>query len=257
MYDIDLTNIKKSNKIFMIFLIVGIIFLIILIGILVGSIMKEKSLDSKTTSTFVEVKSSIDDEGTTMYSPIYHYEVNGQNYECSSSYSSSTNPGTDNRTVYYDSKDPSKCMTEYSKSGRWFLVLMMILPIICIMIPVLNMIKTKKRIQQIKELNEKGKLVKKLPYRMEGTGLSINGVQILRPVVDYVLPNGTTIELKGDARHDRKSADQDGMVDLIIDESDPNNYFIDFEINRLTGNLPQDYNQQNNQENIYNPYAQQ
>ena len=47
------------------------------------------------------------------------------------------------------------------------------------------------------------------------------------------------------------------MVDLIIDESDPNNYFIDFEINRLTGNLPQDYNQQNNQENIYNPYAQQ
>ena len=58
---------------------------------------------------------------------------------------------------------------------------------------------------------------------------------------------------------DRKVADADGMVDLIIDENDPNNYFIDFEINRLTGNLPTDYykpttneQQNNNQANQNN-----
>ena len=34
------------------------------------------------------------------------------------------------------------------------------------------------------------------------------------------------------------------MVDLLIDESNPDNYYIDFEINRLSGNLPQDYYQQ-------------
>ena len=58
------------------------------------------------------------------------------------------------------------------------------------------------------------------------------------------------------------------MVDLVIDEANPNNYFIDFEINRLSGNLPTDYytnnqtfqnngnnnfmNQQDNQQYINN-----
>lgn len=31
------------------------------------------------------------------------------------------------------------------------------------------------------------------------------------------------------------------MVDLVIDESNSENYFIDFEINRLTGNFQSDY----------------
>ena len=51
----------------------------------------------------------------------------------------------------------------------------------------------------------------------------------------------------GDARYDRKTFDSDGMVDLLIDENNPENYFIDFEINRINGNLPQDYYQQNSQ----------
>ena len=45
------------------------------------------------------------------------------------------------------------------------------------------------------------------------------------------------------------------MVDLLIDESNTDNYYIDFEINRLSGNLPQDYyqgNQQNNLNDLYN-----
>ena len=32
-----------------------------------------------------------------------------------------------------------------------------------------------------------------------------------------------------------------GLVDLVIDENNPTNYFIDFDINRLGGNLPSDY----------------
>ena len=36
------------------------------------------------------------------------------------------------------------------------------------------------------------------------------------------------------------------MVDLVIDENNPKNYFIDFEINRLSGNLPSDYAQSSN-----------
>ena len=74
--------------------------------------------------------------------------------------------------------------------------------------------------------------------------MKVNDVSIQCPVVKYTLPSGETIELKGDPRHDRKLSDDDGMVDLVIDESNPENYFIDFEINRISGNLPSDYFQQ-------------
>ena len=120
----------------------------------------------------------------------------------------------------------------------------MIIPIIFIVVAVINIRKVNKRIKAILELNNKGKLIKNLPYRLENTGTVINGVPIQKPVVDYTLSTGTQITLYGDPRNDKKQYDADGMVDLLIDESNPDNYYIDFEINRLSGNLPQDYYQQ-------------
>lgn len=249
MFDINTKNVKKGRRFFYIFLVLGILFLFILGGIFVLSIIKLNKLDSTVLSTRVEVKSYIDDEGRTRYSPVYYYEVNGQNYSCSSNSSSSNNPGTKNKTVYYDSVNPSNCMTEYSKSGNYIILVFLLLPIIFIIFAVINIIKVNKRIKAITELNQKGKLIKNLPYRLENTGMSVNNVPIQRPVVDYTLPSGTTITLYGDARHDRKRYDADGMVDLLIDENNLDNYYIDFEINRLTGNLPQDYYQSNLQNN--------
>lgn len=193
-----------------------------------------------------------------MYSPIYYYEVNGQNYSCGSNASSSNNPGTQNKNVYYDSKNPSNCMTEYSKSGNYIILVFLLLPIMFIIVAVTNIKKVNKRIKEILELNQKGKLIKNLPHRLENTGMSVNNVPIQRPVVDYTLPTGTTITLYGDARHDKKHFDADGLVDLLIDESNPDNYYIDFEINRLSGNLPQDYYQQPmlNQNSLYNQQQQ-
>jgi len=109
----------------------------------------------------------------------------------------------------------------------------------------INIKNINKKIKIINELNKKGKLVKNLPYRLENTGMTLNNRRIKRLVVDYKLSTGTVITLYGDARHDRKHYDEDGMVDLLIDESNPENFYIDFEINRLTGNLSQDYYQQN------------
>ena len=42
--------------------------------------------------------------------------VNGKTYKCESTSSSSIYPSNDNKKVYYDSKNPSNCMTKYSKS---------------------------------------------------------------------------------------------------------------------------------------------
>lgn len=252
MFDISTKNMKKGKKIFYIFLAAGLLFLFIIGGIFIFSIIKLNSLDSTVLSNSVEVKSYVDDEGNTMYSPVYYYEVNGESYICDSNGSSSHNPGTKNKTVYYDSKNPSNCMTEYSKSGNYILLAFMIIPIIFIIVAVINIMKVNKRVKEILELNKHGKLIKNLPYRLENTGTVVNGVRIQRPVIDYTLSSGSQITLYGDARNDGKKYDEDGMVDLLIDENNPDNYFIDFEINRLSGNLPQDYYMPINQDNASN-----
>lgn len=247
MYDINTKNVKKGKNIFYIFLLVGFLFFAIIFGVLISSIIKLKSLDATTLSTRVEIRSHISDDGATMYSPIYFYEVRGVEYSCSSSSSSSIHPGKDNKMVYYNSKNPSECMSEYSKSNNYFFLLFLLLPILFIGISVFNIIKINKRVKAINELNKKGKLIKNLPYRLENTGTVINGVHIQRPVVDYMLSNGMVIQLYGDPRNDNRLFDADGMVDLLIDESNPENYYIDLEINRLTGNLPGDYSSGNSQ----------
>ena len=232
------------------------------------NIINYKSLDSEIMSNHVEINTYKDSDGDTMYSPTYYYNIRGKEYKCSSQGGSSIMPSTKNRKVYFDSKNPTRCMTDYSRGNNKWILLFLLLPIVFIGTAVYNIIKVNKRIKLINSLNTTGKLVKNLPYRLENTGMSFNGIQIQKPVVDYTLPSGTTINLQGDPRHDKKVADKDGMVDLIIDEANPNNYFIDFEINRLSGNLPTDYytnnqvfqnngnnnfmNQQDNQQYINN-----
>lgn len=252
MYDINVKNVKKGRSFFYLFLFLGIFFFIVMTVYSVSSIIKLKSFDSSVTSTNVEVKSYISDEGDIMYSPVYSYVVDGSDYVCTSGMSSTVNPGNSNKTVYYDSSNPSNCMTEYSKSGNNFLLFFTLLPILFIIVAGVNINKVNKRVKKILELNKTGKLVKNLPYRLENSGTIVNDVPLQMPVVDYVLPNGHNVTLCGDVRNDRKTCDSDGMVDLLIDENNPDNYFIDFEINRIGGNLPQDYYQQNSSASFEN-----
>ena len=240
MYDINVKVIKKGKKFYLIFLLAGLFFFAIIGGIIFVNANKKAKMDATTMSKSVDVLSHNDD-GTTMYSPVYYYEVNGVEYSCSSNSSSNIHPGNGNKKVYYNSKNPSECVTEYSSNTNKVLFFVLILPIAFIAIAIINMMKINKRVKKVEELNQKGKLVKNLPYHMEPTGMSVNNVPVMRPVVDYTLPSGSTIALRGDPRHDNKSFDADGMVDLVIDENNPDNYFIDFEINRLTGNVSSDF----------------
>jgi len=245
MYDINTKNVRKGKNIWFLFFGLGILFFVVILFGFISSMNKLNSLDSTVMSSNVEIKSHINDEGNVMYSAVYYYIVDGKQYICGSNVSSSMMPSTENKTVYYDSNNPASCMSESSKTGNYIFLAFLIIPIIFIIISIFCFINIKKKIKIIEELNQKGKLVKSLPYRLEDTGRVVNGVRIKRPVVDYVLPTGNVITLYGDPRNDRKTMDADGLVDLLIDESNPKNYYIDFEINRLTGNLPEDYNQNN------------
>lgn len=241
MYDINVKNVKTEINYYRFFLYIGILVALIINTIVILSIIKLKSLDSYTLSRYVEIQSYKDDDGDRMYTPIYYYNVNGETYKCKSSSSSNIKPEKTNGKVYYDSKNPEKCMTEYSRKSNKILIIGNIIPSVFIAIGGINVYKIRKKVKKIKTLNKTGKLIKNMPYYMENTNIWVNRVNIQRIVVDYQLPNGELTKLYSNPRYDHKYEDEDKCVDLLIDENNPENYFIDFEINRLSGNKEEDY----------------
>ena len=150
MYDISTKNVKKGKNTYVFIFIVGFIFLAFLVYQTYTTHQKETSLDSSTTSTRVEITSYENDEGTTMYSPIYYYVVDNQEYGCPSTTSSSISPSTKNDTVYYEKANPSNCMSNYSKKGNKWNIIFLIIPIIFILVPVINFYRINKRIKKLK-----------------------------------------------------------------------------------------------------------
>ncbi len=75
-----------------------------------------KKYDSQTKAYQIEQNRRLDSDGATVYYPTYYFKVNGNNYECESKTGSSTVPDENKNIVYYDSNNPTKCMTEYEKS---------------------------------------------------------------------------------------------------------------------------------------------
>lgn len=241
MYDINLKNVKKSKNFFRIFLIGGLLFVLILGGIVVSTILKSFSMDSEVMSVSVDIDSYVDDDGEMMYSPIYTYVVNDERYTCKANSYSSSKPSDKNAMVKYNSKDPSSCMTSTDNKTVLFFALFLFIPVIFIIVGIKGIGRVNKRVATINELNIKGKLVKGLPYTLERTNIEVNGTPLMKIAINYTLSTGETVKLYGEPIHDGKTSDADGAVDLLIDEANPSNYFIDFEINRLSGNTSSDY----------------
>ena len=243
MYDVDLKNVKKGGSVFILFVVIGFIFSGVGVSMFVSTLVKKNSMDSEVEAYKVDINEHYDSESGTMYSPTHYYRVNGVEYVCSGGGStSSITKSMKDETVYYNSNNPSECLTDYSKSSNnLFFILFGSIGGLIAVIGIKKMINAHKRVKIVKYLNQNGQLIKNLPYYMEDTGVSVNDRRIQRPVVDYRLPSGSVIQLRGDGRYDHKYRDADGFVDLLIDPNDFNNYFIDFEINRIGGNLDSDY----------------
>lgn len=200
-----------------------VLLYVLFLGPFVASITKLKNLNSSVLSSSVAIKSYVNDERTTMYTASYYYKLDGKTYNCVSSSSTSIRPDTKNKLVYYDSANTKYRMLEYSKGNYYLLLIFLLIPIVFILIAVINIRKINKRVKAILELNQKGKLIKGLPYRLENSGIIVNNVPMKRLVVDYILPSSSIVTLYGDVRNDRRSFDADGKADLLIDESNPEN----------------------------------
>ncbi len=238
MYDINYKNLKTERILYRTCIYMGILILLILDGIIAINIIRKKSFDSYVVTRHIEIESHENSDGDTMYKPVYYYNIDGKQYKCKPSSSSSYISKIRNGKVYYDSKNPSKCITDYSLKENKILLILNIIPIGFIIPGVLLTSKVNKKIKRLKKLNETGKLVKGLPFDLENTNLSINEQALQRIRVEYRLPTGELATLTSSQIFKKSDS---STVDLLIDENDTNNYYIDFDINRKNGNLPDDY----------------
>ena len=94
-------------------------------------------------------------------------------------------------------------------------------------------IPTEKRVKKLKHLSQYGTLYKNLPYQIVGSNVSVNGRQLPRIEVKFQLPTGEERIYKGSPRMDFKMQDEDGYVDLLLDMENPDNYYIDFNIEQI------------------------
>ena len=240
MFDLDFKFIKKGNKTAYLVIFVGFIITAICVGVLVSNKMRMNSYDREAKGRLINANEHYDDDGNVQYSPVYAYEVNGQEYTCGSSNVSSSATPSQESTVYYKKGNPTSCMTSYENNVGKFLYIGVALGGVALAIGIAMRVKSAKQIKKAKYLAKNGKLIKGIPYMMEDTGTVINGRRVQRIVIDYTAANGEALHLKGYPRYDYKTSDADGLVDLLIDPNDNTNYFIDFEIG-YTGEVQVEY----------------
>lgn len=71
--------------------------------------------DSQTSAYRIYTEESYNSDDEIMYQPIYFFRVKDNEYECRSKTSSNIDNNGKKKIVYYDSKDPTKCLTEYDR----------------------------------------------------------------------------------------------------------------------------------------------
>ena len=107
-------NTKQASK--GLCILIGLIFMAVSVLIIVFETRYKNTMDSQIESSYVthtEVKSrkSKGSGYSITYRPQYHYNIDGQNYICSA-VSSSSIKSYANRTVYYRSYEPNKCLVD-------------------------------------------------------------------------------------------------------------------------------------------------
>ena len=238
MYNISKDNIKYFKRFYLKLIILSFSVFIILSTILV-TIGKENYQTNKTAKiidTKQEVKESLSaDDKKYIYYYHYYYEVNGKAHTCTKRNDTILN------IVFYNQKDPSKCMILHEKVGFYAFHIGLLAILVFMILSIKQLHKARKSQRNIKILQKKGKLIKSIPCTMKNTGLTINGQPYHMPVVSYQLKTGNIIDLYGLERHDPYGKYDRKTVDLLIDEDNPKIYYIDYRIDRISGNLDQDY----------------
>ena len=229
MYSIG--NTLKVNKlIYGILFITTLIFVLLLLSSnLVNMIITNYGYNRKIETNNVEL---ISKDNNKTYKKVYYYKINGKQYSCEDSeiLLSNKHENDDKKTIYYNSKDPNICTTSIIVKKIDPMILMATIALcIPMLIGLTGIIRINKKIKQIKKLNNCGKLVKNLSYELEKTKMSTSSNIIYKAVVKYKV-NNQEHTFYSEPIHDKTLLDKYSTIDLLINENDANDYYLDFNI---------------------------
>lgn len=216
-------------------LIFMLLFGAVFIGVsflFIGDDLRSRNWES-VSGTITHVSQSTDSEGDTTYRPTVAYNVDGQTYTASPSYSSSQHYTTgDTQTVHYDPSNPSEGVIRTNGMG-FFIYIFPIVGVLVIIFGVFGFIRNIRRSGQINHLKSSGTKVQGVVTAVGGSNSSNNNsVQI---TVSATGPNGQVHHYQSDsvngfgvvglAEYQTKPV----AIDVYIDPIDPSKYYVDLD----------------------------
>lgn len=220
---------KFSILSLMIMLIVGGAFTSI--GLLIYSSSQIDESWSRVSGSIVDVSSRISD-GSTTYSPVVQYDVDGKSYTVGSNMSSSSRPNIgDTREVAYDPNRPAAGKLVPGGGERLLLLLFPLIGIILLVLGPVMFMRSLKRSKNIKRLISSGhKLQGVLVDIMGGASSKNSSYKIVVSATDTngTVQNYVSDPLKGIgglAMADYRNSPI--PIDVFVDPGDPQHYYVD------------------------------
>ena len=90
--------------------------------------------------------------------------------------------------------------------------------------------KNKEEIARVQKLAQTGTLIKNIPYELTKSNITDTNGPIYQIKITYKNANGEDIPLISNPKYGGVLGSKSGTADLLIDENDYSNYYIDFEI---------------------------
>lgn len=186
-----------------------------------------KQVNGKVTS----ISSSIDD-GTTMYTPVISYTVNGQTHRVSSSFSSSSYPTVgDKKEVAYNPARPDQAKVVEGLDTTWLFWLFPLIGVILVVIAPISYMRSRKRSINIDALMQSGRRLQGVIVDIQSTRGQKNSTYTI--VVAATRSDGIVQNFESD-----KISGIGGLaladfhstpipIDVYVDPTNPQNYYVD------------------------------
>ncbi|QQS18043.1 DUF3592 domain-containing protein [Candidatus Saccharibacteria bacterium] len=202
-------------------------------GVGVFALISNKVDPSWTRVTGEVVDSSSHrNDGSTTYSPIVQYEVNGQSYRVASSISSSSYPRIgEKREIAYNPVRPDQSKVVQSASTQWIIYLFPMVGVACLAIAPYAFIRSARRSNNINQLMQSGQKLQGILVDIRPDGSNNNsGYKIVVAATDPsgAVQNYTSDSLTGIgglAVADFRNTPI--PIDVYIDPLRPQDYYVD------------------------------
>ena len=225
MYNINYKKYNIELIMGLILLIIGILFLSLYMNKVFNGALRKLFLDSEIEAVKINENKKGD-----LYSPVYIFKVDDEMYYCEVENASKIKPNRDETFVFYDSKDPNNCVSEYEATPNMISYVIMFFPMFSISLGLFAIVLSLKDIRKLNNLEKNGTLIKNVIYKIEE--IEIKKRKFIKVIgVDYKLNNGDTIHLISDIP--RKDIEILGYIDLLIDENNLNNFYMDFNLKNI------------------------